>query len=47
VDDIDVAELAPCVCPARGFIDVFAVEMMKTGVGVGLQSTLEGLQVLA
>src|SRR5207302_9127949 len=45
MNDMDVVKLAPCMCPARGFVDVFAVEMMKTGVGVGLQSALEGLQV--
>jgi len=47
VDGMDVVELAPRMCPACDFIDgAVAVEMMKSGIGIGLQRALEVLQVL-
>jgi hypothetical protein len=43
---MDVMELAPGVSPARNFVDdAVAVEMMKSRVGVGLERTLEILQM--
>ena len=43
---MDVVKLAPGVSPARYFVDGAAVvERMKTCVGIGLQSTLEVLQM--
>jgi hypothetical protein len=47
VHNVDLMELAPRMCPARGFVDVLAIEVMKARVGIGLQSTLERLQMLA
>src|ERR1019366_5996841 len=44
---MDVVELASGVGPAGNFIDgAVAVEMMKAGIRIGLQSALEVLQVL-
>src|SRR3569833_1385435 len=43
---MDVVELAPSMCPAGCLIYMVAVEMMKTRIGVSLQSSGEVLQVL-
>src|SRR5450631_1480967 len=44
---MDVVELTPCVSPARGFDDLAAfVEMMKSSIGIGLQNTRKGVQML-
>jgi len=44
---MNVVELAPGMCPARHFINSAAfIEMMKAGVGIGLQSAFEVLQML-
>src|ERR1700677_2023826 len=43
---MDVVEFAARMSPARDFVDVaVAVEMMKSRVGIGLQRTLEVLQM--
>src|ERR1035438_3666385 len=46
VDHVNVVKLTPGMGPARHFINsaVF-IEMMKAGVGVGLQGALEVLQM--
>ena len=44
---MDLVELAPGMRPAGGLIDIVAIKMMKAGVGICLQSALEGLQMLA
>src|ERR1035437_1229250 len=45
--DVDLVKLAPGMCPTGGFVDLAAfVEMMKSGVGIGLQCALVVLQVL-
>ena len=42
VDGVDVMELTPSMCPACDFLDgAVAVEMMKSGIGIGLQRALE------
>src|ERR1700728_4661268 len=44
---MDLVKLAPCMCPARYFINsAVAVEMMEPCIGVRLQATLEVLQML-
>jgi len=43
---MDVVELAPGVSPACDFVDrAVPVKMMKAGIRVGLQRTLELLQM--
>jgi hypothetical protein len=45
---MNVVELSPRMSPASYLVDNTAiVKMMKAGVGVGLQSTLKVLQMLA
>src|SRR5712675_2251271 len=46
MDHMDLVELAPCMGPASRLIYMVAVQMMKAGIGVCLQSTLEVLQVM-
>src|SRR5215472_2000802 len=43
---MDLVELAPGMGPAGCLIDLVAIKMMKTGIGVRLQGTVEALQVL-
>ena len=38
--NVDLVELAPRVCPTRGFINIITVQMMEAGISVGLQSAL-------
>ena len=43
---MNVMELAPGVSPTGNFVDgAISVKMMKAGVGIGLQRTLEILQM--
>jgi hypothetical protein len=43
---MDVVELAPRVCPTRDFIDpAIAVQVVQTGIGVGLQCSREIVQM--
>ena len=45
---MDVVELAPGMCPAGCLIYmVLPVQMMKAGIGIGLQGSGEVLQMLA
>src|ERR1035438_4837111 len=44
---MDVVKLAPRVRPASCFVDIIAVKVMKARISVGLESALEGLQMLA
>ena len=41
MDDMDFVELASCVRPTRRLVDIVAIEMMKAGIGVSLQSPFE------
>src|SRR5271156_3137948 len=44
---MNVIELAPCMSPACGFDDPAAfVEMMKSSIGIGLQNSGKGVQML-
>src|SRR5271163_5293566 len=44
---MNVIKLAPCMSPACGFDDPAAfVEMMKPSIGIGLQNTCKGAQML-
>src|ERR1700743_3846088 len=47
MDNMDLVELAPCMRPAGCLIDMVTVEMMKTSIGIRLQSAGEVLQMLA
>ncbi len=44
--DMDLVKLAPGVSPTRRFVDLIAVKMMKSRIGIRLERALEGLQVL-
>jgi hypothetical protein len=39
---MDLVELAPGVSPTCCFVNLIAIEMMKSSVGIGLKSALEG-----
>ena len=44
---MNVIELAPCMSPACGFDDLATfVQMMKSSIGIGLQNTRKGAQML-
>ena len=44
---MDVVELAPCMSPACGFDDPATfVKMMKPSIGIGLQNSSKGVQML-
>lgn len=43
---MDLVKLAPGVSPTRRFVDLIAVKMMKSRIGIRLERALEGLQVL-
>src|SRR5271156_1151920 len=44
---MDVIELSPCMSPACSFDDPAAfVEMMKSSIGIGLQNSGKGVQML-
>ena len=47
VDDMDLVELPPCMCPACSFVNIVTVEVMETDVCIGLESAPEGLQMIA
>jgi hypothetical protein len=47
MDSVDLVELAPRMRPTCDFVNIFAVEVMEAGIGVGLKSTVVSLQVLA
>src|SRR5580765_6189000 len=46
VQRMDVMKLAPCMRPARCFVDVLAIEVMEAGISIGLKSAMKCLQVL-
>lgn len=46
--DVDLVELAPCVCPAGDFNDGSCfVELLEASIGIGLQCALVELEMLA
>jgi hypothetical protein len=44
---VNLVELAPCMGPTGCLIYMVAVQMMKAGVGIGLQGAGEVLQMVA
>ena len=47
VNNMNLVELASGMCPTRGLVDVFSIQVMKACIGIRLKSALEGLQMLA